>query len=195
MIFMSSLFIGDIQEDTLVFDRIYEQYHQLIYANIFKLIKSAPIAEDILQDVFFSLWENRMKIDIQKSVSGWLFIVSYNKSLSILRKKVKEAVEYVENYDAYDDISEEIFLNEAVYESQLQILEEAVVALPPQRQKVFRLCHFEGKSQEEVAKILGLSTASVKDYLKHSKRFIREYVLTKTHLNQAIGLAIILTLY
>ncbi|WP_159441075.1 sigma-70 family RNA polymerase sigma factor [Pedobacter caeni] len=192
---MSSLFIGDIQEDTLVFDRIYEQYHQLIYANIFKLIKSAPIAEDILQDVFFSLWENRMKIDIQKSVSGWLFIVSYNKSLSILRKKVKEAVEYVENYDAYDDISEEIFLNEAVYESQLQILEEAVVALPPQRQKVFRLCHFEGKSQEEVAKILGLSTASVKDYLKHSKRFIREYVLTKTHLNQAIGLAIILTLY
>lgn len=192
---MSSLFIGDIQEDTLVFDRIYEQYHQLIYANIFKLIKSAPIAEDVLQDVFFSLWENRMKIDIQKSVSGWLFIVSYNKSLSILRKKVREAVEYVENYDAYDDISEEIFLNEAVYESQLQILEEAVVALPPQRQKVFRLCHFEGKSQEEVAKILGLSTASVKDYLKHSKRFIREYVLTKSHLNQAIGLAVILTLY
>lgn len=192
---MSSLFIGDIQEDTLVFDRIYEQYHQLIYANIFKLIKSAPIAEDILQDVFFSLWENRMKIDLQKSVSGWLFIVSYNKSLSILRKKVKEAVDYVANYDAYDDISEEIFLNEAVYESQLQILEEAVVALPPQRQKVFRLCHFEGKSQEEVAKILGLSTASVKDYLKHSKRFIREYVLTKAHLNQAIGLAVILTLY
>jgi RNA polymerase sigma-70 factor (family 1) len=195
MIFMSSLFIGDIQEDTLVFDRIYNQYHQVIYANIFKLIKSEAIAEDILQDVFFSLWENRMKIDIQKSVSGWLFIVSYNKSLSILRKKVKEAVDYVENYDAYDDISEEIFLNEAVYESQLKILEEAVIALPPQRQKVFRLCHFEGKSQEEVAKILGLSTASVKDYLKHSKRFIREYVLSKTHLNQAIGLAVILTLY
>ncbi|WP_342330952.1 sigma-70 family RNA polymerase sigma factor [Pedobacter sp. FW305-3-2-15-E-R2A2] len=192
---MSSLFIGDIQEDTLVFDRIYDQYHQVIYANIFKLIKSEAIAEDILQDVFFSLWENRMKIDIQKSVSGWLFIVSYNKSLSILRKKVKEAVDYIENYDAYDDISEEIFLNEAVYESQLKILEEAVIALPPQRQKVFRLCHFEGKSQEEVAKILGLSTASVKDYLKHSKRFIREYVLSKTHLNQAIGLAVILTLY
>jgi RNA polymerase sigma-70 factor (ECF subfamily) len=67
---MSSLFIGDIQEDTLVFDRIYDQYHQVIYANIFKLIKSEAIAEDILQDVFFSLWENRMKIDIQKSVSG-----------------------------------------------------------------------------------------------------------------------------
>lgn len=192
---MSSLFIGDIQEDTLVFDRIYNQYHQVIYANIFKLIKSEAIAEDILQDVFFSLWENRMKIDMQKSVGGWLFIVSYNKSLSILRKKVKEAVDYVESYDAYDDISEEIFLNEAVYESQLKILEEAVIALPPQRQKVFRLCHFEGKSQEEVAKILGLSTASVKDYLKHSKRFIREYVLSKTHLNQAIGLAVILTLY
>lgn len=192
---MSNLFTGDIQADTIVFENIYQSYHEVVYNNIFKLIKSAALAEDILQEVFFSLWENRMKIDLQKSVSGWLFIVSYNKSLSLLRKKVREAIHYVESYDAYDQIIPDAPLDEADYASQLKILEEAVVALPPQRQKVFRLCHFEGKSQEEAAQILGLSTESVKDYLKHSKKFIRSYVLSKTELNQAIGLAVILMLY
>jgi RNA polymerase sigma-70 factor (ECF subfamily) len=41
---------------------------------------------------------------------------------------------------------------------------------------VFRLCRYEGKSYDEVANILGISVTSVKDYLKQSTRFIKDYI-------------------
>ena len=187
------LFKNEGLEDLITFDQVYNQYHQVIYSNIFKLIKDPCIAEDILQDVFFALWENKDKID-ERPVSAWLFVVSYNKSISYLKKKVNESIQYVENYEFYQSVAEEIFPDKALIEAQLNILEDAVNALSPQRQKVFRLCRLEGKSQKETAIILGLSTESVKDYLKQSKYFIQKYVSSKHASDSIAGISIILIL-
>jgi RNA polymerase sigma-70 factor (family 1) len=178
-------------EDRLTFDQIYVHYHQVIYANIFKLIKDPSIAEDILQDVFFALWENRDKIDSQQSVSAWLFVVSYNRSVSFLRKKVKQGIKYVESYDSFHAVAEEIFPDKRLIEVELNMLEEAINALPPQRQKVFKLCRFEGKSQKETAQLLGLSIESVKDYLKQSKNFIKEYILSRHSSGEMISVLLL----
>ncbi|MFW0718206.1 sigma-70 family RNA polymerase sigma factor [Pedobacter sp. N23S346] len=172
-------FKNDSLEDRIIFDQIYVHYHQVIYANIFKLIKDTAIAEDILQDVFFALWENRAKIDPEQSVSAWLFVVSYNRSVSYLRKKLKQGIQYVDSYDPFHAVAEEIFPDKRLIEAELNMLEEAINALPPQRQKVFKLCRFEGKSQKETAQLLGLSIESVKDYLKQSKNFIKEYIMSR----------------
>ncbi|MFD2287017.1 sigma-70 family RNA polymerase sigma factor [Pedobacter petrophilus] len=181
-------------EDRIVFDQIYSQYHQVIYANIFKLIKDPTLAEDILQDVFFALWENRAKIDPEQSVSSWLFVVSYNQSISHLRKKLKQGIQYVESYDPFHAVAEEIFPDKRLIEADLNMLEEAINALPPQRQKVFKLCRFEGKSQKETAQLLGLSIESVKDYLKQSKNFIKEYILSKHSSGEMISILLMVLL-
>ncbi|SOD19761.1 RNA polymerase sigma factor [Pedobacter xixiisoli] len=188
---MSGLFREDLSKDRAIFDDIYHKYHQVVYANIFKLVKSDTAAEDILQDVFFSLWENRQKIDDEKSPAGWLFVVSYNKSLSYLKKKVKDAIDFVENYDNYVSIADDIFTDKILVEDQLRVLEEAVNQLSPQRQKVFKLCKLEGKSQEETANILGLSKESVKSYLKEAKKIIKDYVATKDSLSNATKLSLL----
>lgn len=188
------LFKNEGLEDLITFDQVYNQYHRVIYSNIFKLIKDQSIADDILQDVFFALWENRDKINTERPVSAWLFVVSYNKSISYLKRKVKESIDYVENYDSFQSVAEEIFPDKILIEAQLNILEDAVNALSPQRQKVFRLCRFEGKSQKETAMILGLSTESVKDYLKQSKYFIQEYVSSKHAADNIAGISIIFIL-
>jgi RNA polymerase sigma-70 factor (ECF subfamily) len=133
-------------------------------------------------------------MNTDKSVPGWLFVVSYNKSMSYLKKKVKESIQFVENYDSYHSVAEEIFPDKALYEAQLNILEEAVNALSPQKQKVFRLCRFEGKSQEEAAQILGLSIESVKVYLKQSKFFIKEYMTSRHSMDGLIGVSILFIL-
>ena len=44
------------------FDSIYEKYHRAVYANILKTVRKPELAEDILQDVFVALWENRANI-------------------------------------------------------------------------------------------------------------------------------------
>lgn len=158
------------QVDLGRFDALYHQYHQAVYANIWKIVKQHEAAEDILQEVFLALWENRLKLDAAK-VAGWLFVTSFNKSLKYLKQKERQLVPLKTT-----EICQDEPLNEDLYTFRLSIVEEAVNHLPERKKEVFRLCRYEGKSYDEVAHILGISAASVKDYLKQSTRFIKDYI-------------------
>jgi DNA-directed RNA polymerase specialized sigma24 family protein len=59
-------------DDVKAFDALYLKYHQALYSNIFKLSKDADATQDILQEVFITLWEKRLTIVLRTSV-GCLF--------------------------------------------------------------------------------------------------------------------------
>jgi RNA polymerase sigma-70 factor (ECF subfamily) len=171
------------------FEHLYNQYSDAVYANIHKMVRLPDLAEDILQDVFAALWTNRAKIDPAQSVGNWLFVVSYHKSLSFLKKKLRENT--IPTADAIiANIPEEPELDEKYYGAQIDILNTAVNTLPPHKQRVFRLYHFENKTFDEIAQELNLSVASVKFYLKQSRASIRQYV--SVHFPPAVGLSLLL---
>lgn len=166
----------ELATDLEHFDRLYHTYHQAVYANIFKMVSHAPCAEDILQEVFMSLWENRQQLDPDK-VAGWLFVVSYNKAASYLQRKLKESTLLVADDESLTgNLSGNDAPDEALFQWRLSAVEEAINHLPARKKEVFRLCRFEGKSHDEVAEQLGISELSVKDYLKQSTQFIRQYI-------------------
>jgi len=158
------------------FEALYHRYKQPVFANIRKMVPDPDAAEDLLQEVFIALWENRQAIDPAKGAGGWLFVVSYNKAASYLKKKLREAAILEPETDLAELAVADELADEELYTHQLALVEEAVAHLPARKQAVFRLCRFEGKSAEEVAAATGISVTSVKDYLKQSTRFIREYI-------------------
>jgi len=124
------------------FEHLYNQYSAAIYANIRKMVRPADIAEDILQDVFTVLWTNRAKLDPSQSIGNWLFVVSYHRSISYLKKKLREnTIPAIE--PAVADIPEVPATDEKYYGAQIEILNTAVDRLPQHKQRVFRLYHFE----------------------------------------------------
>lgn len=192
---METLFAGNLSVDKLKFEQLYKSYCQAVYANIFKLVKDEIVAEDILQEVFYSFWKHRFEMKSDKSPAGWLFVVSHNKSLDFLKKKIKESITYVEDYQSFLSVEDHTpQVDEDIFEAQLSTLEEAVSKLSPQKQKVFRLCKYEGKSLDETAELMGLSKESVKDYLKQSKHFIKGYILKKETLEGTLGIYIVFML-
>jgi len=66
--------------DISAFNTLYWDYHGPVYANALKLTRDSSIAEDIVQEVFVTLWEKRHTIDPKQDVAGWLFVVSHNKA-------------------------------------------------------------------------------------------------------------------
>ncbi|PRD51932.1 RNA polymerase sigma factor [Sphingobacterium gobiense] len=163
--------------DVSAFNRLYERYHKAVHANVLKLVKAPETAKEVLQDVFLALWQNRFKFDGKDSVAGWLFVVSYNKSLKVLRQRLNESVSYVAEYtvEPVDD-SDKIAAEEERYLLQMDLLDEAVAILPARKKEVFTLCRYEGRTKEDVAEMLGISPQSVTDYLKQSNAAIKEYV-------------------
>lgn len=171
------------------FEHIYNRYSAAIYANIRRLVKPADAAEDILQDVFTVLWTNRAALNPAQPVGNWLFVVSYNRAVSYLKKKLRENIDLSAEIAAAD-IPDEAGTDEAFYGEQVMMLENAIERLPRQKQRVFRLYYFEHKSCETIAAELNLSVSSVKFYLKQSRALVRNCI--HAELSHAAGMALLL---
>jgi len=153
------------------FDSLYCKYHQLIYTNVFNFVKNKEESQDILQDVFATLWESRSMIQQEQSVSGWLFVISFNKSVNYIKKKSRHSAAEEKVVSLYQLYHEE---RNDVMETHYQLLYHSIKSLSPQQQKVFRLCKLEGKSYEQAAKQLNISKHTVKEYLSLAMLSIRD---------------------
>ncbi|MCF0063201.1 sigma-70 family RNA polymerase sigma factor [Dyadobacter chenwenxiniae] len=161
------------EDNVKAFDEIYHQYSDAVYRNVSKIVRQPVLAEEILQDVFFALWENWDQIDIDNSVGGWLMVVSQNKAISCIRKMVREKViaqaEIPEIIDEQDETSEDL-------EIKLNLLYNAIEQLPPRRKEVFTLCKLEGKSYQEASEMMGISVYTVKEHLIAATKVLKEYI-------------------
>jgi RNA polymerase sigma-70 factor (ECF subfamily) len=156
--------------DTGAFDTLYGRYHHALYRNVMRVIRSSQETEDIVQEVFFTLWQKRLSLSAGRMIGGWLFTVSYHAAVSRIRAQQKEQAVLL-------DLSTETAQNDyALLEDRAALLEAAIGELSPQKKKVFILCKLEGKSYETVAEELGISRYTVNEYLKEAMFFVRQYV-------------------
>src|SRR5574338_872602 len=174
-----------VRDDIKAFDELYWKYQKAVYQNVFKLVRDIALAEDIVQEVFIGLWERRHTIDSSRSVSGWLFVSSYNRSINVLKKKLRESITPIH----VDQISEEPGVESGLEEAQISLLEKAIEKLPPQKRKVFELCKLRGKTYEEAANEMNISKHTVKEYLSGAVNFIKEFVRQHPELGNGLGIA------
>jgi len=190
-VLLEKLRLGDPE----AFSALYHEYHQPVFRNICKLIYDRAAAMDILQDVFLALWEHRLSIDTERSVGGWLFVVSYNKSVSYLKKSIRQAEALHRSALALQEQYEpEMEEEEFRYACHLKIVAEAIDKLPPQKRKAYCLCKLEGRSYKETGLILGISANTVKEYIKTSNKLLRRYASVNQEINLTASAGILLLL-
>jgi RNA polymerase sigma-70 factor (ECF subfamily) len=159
--------------DIGAFNFLYWKYHCAIYANALKLIKDPVIAEDIVQDVFVTLWEKRHSIDPGQDIAGWLFVVSQHKTIDQLKRKLRQALaEKV----LQSILKEPGVFEEDITEERLGTIEKAVDQLSPQKRKVFELCKVQKRTYKKAAEELHISKYTVKEYLSEAIVSIRKYI-------------------
>ena len=161
-------------DDISAFNTLYWEYHATVYANTLKLIKDPTIAEDIVQDVFVTLWGKRHSIDPEQDIAGWLFVVSHHKTVDQLKRKLKQALAQKHLSIFTEDHS--IVVNAALKEDQLNAIEEAMDHLSPQKRKVFELCKVQGRTYKKAAEELHISKYTVKEYLSEALVSIKKYI-------------------
>ena len=172
--------------DRLAFDELYWKYHQAVFRNIFKFTKDNQAAMDILQDVFTALWDKRDKLNADQSVSGWLFVVSFNQSINYTKKKLKEA-NYLQTLSVVEMETDE---EPNIADIQYEHLEQALKQISPQRRRVFELCKLEGKTYEEAAAEMNISKHTVKEYMSGAMISIKEFIKSNPGYSETVLLAL-----
>lgn len=164
---VGGLIIGD--EETYIF--LFREYYVSLCSYARRYVGRKDIAEEIVSDTFFKIWENRTSININTSVKAYLFQAVCNNSLNYLRKLKHQtkSEEYFTNISfeniAFEEPLDEIGERSLVMEDFSQKIEEVVSQLPEQQQKAFRLKRLEGHKTKEVAEIMGLSVKTVEMHL------------------------------
>ncbi|HRO69290.1 MAG TPA: RNA polymerase sigma-70 factor [Chitinophagaceae bacterium] len=159
---------------TEAFIQLYNRYHPALYTYIIKLIKLNDLTEDILQEVFLKIWTIRQRINPELSFQAYLYRISRNLTFKAL-KKISENENLRFRIMAELQSTVEDAGNKASWDQYESILRAAINALPPQRQKIFRLCRQEGKTYKEVSGLLNISPYTVKEHMVLATKAIREF--------------------
>ena len=168
----NALLLKVSEGDNTAFRKLHDAYGSFIRAVVRKYISDEDECNEITQQVFIALWENRQAIEASQSVAGWLFVVSYHRSIAWLKIALRQSLLQTElGAEIYPDEQEA-----SLKDRQLQLLEVAIRQLSPQKQRVFELCKLQGKTYEEAANELNISKHTVKEYLSLAISGIKEYV-------------------
>ncbi|MDB5208285.1 MAG: polymerase, sigma-24 subunit, subfamily [Flavisolibacter sp.] len=174
------------EDDRDAFVQLYNHYHHPLYIFILRFVKIPGTAEDILQDVFLKIWEIRSRVNPELSLNAYLYRISRNAVFKLLKKTATDddmRSELMQQLDS-DTEAPHIKLQWKQYNN---ILQQAINHLPPQRQKVFKLCREEGKTYDQAATELGISKNTIKEHMVSAMKSIKEYV----HLHGDISLCLL----
>ncbi|EDM34112.1 RNA polymerase ECF-type sigma factor [Pedobacter sp. BAL39] len=161
--------------DRTAFDTIYHFYSNPIYSRILAMTKVSAVADELLQDIFLKVWENREQINEDLSFQAWLYRIAENSVYDYYRRLARDAKMREHTLRTFAELynhTEDYILNK----ERSQLLEKALSRLPPQRQLIFKLCRLEGKSYEEAATLLNISTSTVSNQLVKATKNIKDYV-------------------
>jgi RNA polymerase sigma-70 factor, ECF subfamily len=173
---------GDVDS----FETIYLDLHPKLYAFCRKYVDDIELAKDIVQDVFFCFWEKRLFLQINTSVSAYLFQMLHNRCLNHLRNEkiklryrnsIKLKLKEIElNY--FDELQES---HVSIYFKDIEaILKKSIEALPDSCRSVFSMSRIEGIDNKTIAERLNISIRTVEHQnyraLKILKEQLRDYL-------------------
>ncbi len=175
------------KEDLIFFEDLFKQYYATLKLYAVRYVSNEEIAEDIAQDVFFYVWENRAKIDFTAPMRPYLLKAVFNRSINHSKSKyVKSNVSIEENIDYY---IEKYIQSSVLHQEDSLLLKEinaeitaCVSELPEQCRKVFTLSRNIGLPNKDIANQLSISVKTVEKHITKALKELKAHLQRKGYL-------------
>jgi RNA polymerase sigma-70 factor (ECF subfamily) len=161
--------------DLNVFEAFFEAYKKRVFGVALKMLKSPTEAEDIVQEVFLSIWQSRAGLDKINDPEAYLFTITHNTIYTHLRKASRN--EQLLNAILYYIAQKQNTTEETVAAHEAgKLIREAVQQLSPQQRTVFELRKQEGLSYNEIAARMQISQNTVRNHLSIAVKTVRSHL-------------------
>ena len=166
------LFQRVVNDDYSAFEKIFNSSYRFLCSYSSQLVVCRQTAEEIVDDVFCNLWNNRKKIKISSSFRAYLITSIRNRSLDCLRKGKGVRV-YVLDYAQTVQCKQSIAYESLIYEELAGQIENAIRRLPEQCRIIFRMSRDQGLSYRAIAVKLNISVKTVDTQIGRALKVIR----------------------
>ena len=148
--------------DQAAFRLVYTSYYRRLFQFALSLVKTRESAEEIVEDVFVRIWQQRDKITVIQHLRVYLYTATKNSSLNYLSRQAKASI--TEPFDhihvglGESSLTPEQILITAEIQQKIR---KAVEALPPRCKMIFKLVREDGLKYREIAEILNISVNTI----------------------------------
>lgn len=167
------------EKEFAVFKDLFDSYHHSLLLYAYQKVNDREVAEDIVQDVFLSLWIHRGQIDFTLPIQGYLFRALHNRCVNYLQSRAfalsvggNEASvllhREIVQYNQHDTLLLKELSDEIVF---------FIETLPAQCKKVFKLSRQDGLKNKEIADLLGISEKTVESHISKALKDLRMHLL------------------
>ena len=159
-------------DGTIILEKAFKTHFKGLHAYASTIVKDGIAAEEIVQQMFFKLWERKERITVNQSLAAYLYRAVYHDSLNYLKhEKVKQAYQNyaVHHQTGYADrTADKLLLGELE-----QKLHAAMNELPEQCRTIFQMSRFEMLKYQEIADRLGIAVKTVENQVGKALRILR----------------------
>ncbi len=167
--------------DKAAFKILFEKYGPRLYQFSLKYLRDKEDAEDLLNEVFLKIWENRHSLKTNTSFQSYLFTIAYNNIRQRFLKKGREE-KYIQVFAEENLIDSYTGEDQIDYMLIVQKINKTIDLLPARRKEIFNFSYKEELKSHEIADKLGLSEQFVKNQLSIARKYIISKIKEDNHI-------------
>lgn len=159
--------------DEKAYEMLFRDFYKSLCHFSYKIVNDAVVAEEIVQDIFFYIWDKRISLELSISLKSYLFKSVQNNSLkylrhqkvvsnhaSIVKDSLEKAYELQENYTEIGEIT--------------YIIQKTLNEIPERTREIFQLNRYDGLKYHEIAIQLNISVKTVEAHITWLLKLFRE---------------------
>lgn len=149
---------------------LYQRHSGPLYNYLLRLIHEPAFAEDLLQEVFVTVWQGAGRFRGRSKVTTWLFRIAHNRAVSWLRHRKRElTLDKVADFPAEDSPAERM-----MGRWRAEQIQAALDQLSPKHRAVLELAFYHELSYQDIAEIVGCPVGTVKSRVSYARRSLQE---------------------
>ena len=179
MDYSEQLIVNGLKEgDTNAYKYIFDTHYQMLCYTANRYLHDDFVAEAVVGDIIYRLWENRADICISTSLRSYLMQGVRNRCIDYLRSKRQRyevaASRLAEGDEVADTADDKNPVDDLIVNELKDHVDEAIALLPNECRRVFEMSRFMNKRHAEIAAELGISVSTVKYHLRNALQLLSE---------------------
>ncbi len=152
-------------KDQQAFSYLYDNYSAALNGIIYRMVENRELAEDILQEAFVKIWNNFSSYDTGKGrLFTWMLNITRNLTIDTLRSKsYKKQGKISDDENSVNNLTDDGRMAERF---DAMGIRKQLVNLKPEQRSIIDLAYFNGYTQDEISKEMGIPLGTVKTRMR-----------------------------
>lgn len=163
-----SLYLKD--QNTAYFTQLYHRYKGKVFAKCISMLSDEGLARDATQDVFIKVLLNLAKFTEQSSFSTWVYSITYNYCIDMIRRKKKVPLIFTEDVGKVSRELEVDIPDSVLLEMKQERLVKVLAQLPPGDKAILMMKYIDDLQIKDIGDILGKSESAIKMQIMRAKQ-------------------------